>query len=274
MVLKSTTLGINKEEVLPDIAIIDMDSILFSAAHGHKVYIEDDEDGNPVFERDDKGRLVYIDKTVEEMFESLDDIMTEILNTTSSTGYISFIKGKGKGFRYSINPTYKHNRPKESPKWWGVIRDYAIKNWNAISVDGDLEVDDAVNIARLQIPNSFIVAIDQDLLNLEGQYHYNWRKNVYIHTSEEEAFYAFWQDMVVGQTGDGLSGIPGYGKVYYNKNIRSLDPYYVPSAVLRAYLDVLGEYEGINSFYRHYNCLKIIDDPERLKIELNVNKWE
>src|SRR6476619_1844206 len=182
-------------------AIIDLDSILFAAAWGNKIYLGDDELGNPIYQRDDKGRLEYIDKTEEEICDSLDAIMNDILSNTESTGYIAYVKGKNTGaHRYLAKSDYKANRPKESPKWWNFTKQYAIDKWNAIEVN-DIEVDDAVNITRLNIEDGFIVAIDKDLLHLEGT-HYNWRSMEWSTLSKEDAELYFWTDMIVGQPGD------------------------------------------------------------------------
>lgn len=249
-----------KTSQLPSIAIIDVDSLLFSAAHGKKIYIEDNEFGEPIYERDEKGRLVYEDKSDKEMKSSFDDIMTTILTDTSSIGYVALIKGgsnSGK-FRYDANPTYKSNRPTESPKWWGMLFKHAVNNWNCSPVY-EVEVDDVVNIARLNIENSFIVAIDKDLLNLEGSFHYNWRTKQYIHVTKEEAERAFWRDVVVGQPADGLPGIPGKGQAFYEKNLSKYPLDTIVYQILKYYIDYYGELKGLEEMYKHIKCLKILD---------------
>src|ERR1700751_351444 len=184
------------------IAVIDLDSVAFSIGHPNKVL---DNNKEPI-RKDNK--FVYEDKTELELIKSADELMKSILNKGKFTGYIGFIKGKG-NYRYSINSEYKQNRPIESPKWWLFVKDYLIQQWKAIEVNG-IEVDDAVNITRLQIPDSVIVAIDKDLLELEGL-HYNWRKDEWVTTSKARAEYKFWQDMIVGQPADNIKGIPGSG---------------------------------------------------------------
>lgn len=171
------------------IAIIDLDSIMFTAAHPNKVL---DEFEQPLRENN---KFVYKDKSMEEMFTSADDLMSSILGKCEADGYIAFIKGKG-NFRYEHNTEYKANRPKESPSWWKELKQYFIDKWNAIEVNG-IEVDDAVNITRLQVEDSFIVALDKDLLSLEGT-HYNWRTDKWFTNSKEEACLAFWKSMIVG----------------------------------------------------------------------------
>lgn len=235
-------------------AIIDLDSLLFAAAWGEKI-----PDGEGGFVRDTKGRLVYKDKTEEEISSSIDFFMTSILNNTKATSYIAYVKGKKTGtHRYQAKPDYKANRPKESPSWWEYSKSYIIEQWQAIPVD-NIEVDDAVNIARLKIPNSFIVAIDKDLLNLEG-IHYNWKIKAWVETGRKQAFEYFWRDMIAGQQGDGIKGLPKYGEAaYYRLKDMSDD---MRLTTFNEYIKVFGEQKGIQEFYKNYTCLKILEDYE------------
>lgn len=254
-------------------AIIDLDSILYAAAWGKKI-----PDGQGDFVRDEKGRLVYEDKTDDEIFESLDLILTSILEETDATNYIAYVKGQNTGrHRYNTKPDYKSNRPKESPKWWEKTVLYSINNWAAILID-DIEVDDAVNITRLNIENSFIVAVDRDLLNLEGT-HYNWKKKEWITVSKEEEFYYFWTDMITGQFGDGITGIPGIGKKGAEKMMVSMN---VIIDIFWKYIKTFGEEQGIKEFYQNYTCLKILKEHKGFEIpksskykvkEEQINTW-
>lgn len=232
-------------------AIIDLDSVMFSIAHPNKVL---DESGVPL-KKD--GKFVYIEKTEEEMLLSADQIMSSILKLSKCEGYIAFIKGKG-NFRYSSNPDYKANRPQQSPSWWNTIKTYLISHWNAVEING-IEVDDAVNITRLKIKDSFICAIDNDLLGLEGL-HYNWRKNEWIDVNSELATYKFWFDMICGQKGDNIKGVEGSGPVSAKKLLSNLDSVDYKKSVFNIYMDRYGEYEGIKQFYKNYISLKILED--------------
>jgi 5'-3' exonuclease len=238
-------------------AIIDLDSVMFSIAHPNKVL---DENGVPL-KKD--GKFVYIEKIEEEMLLSADQIMTSILKLSKCEGYIAYIKGKG-NFRYSENSQYKANRPHQSPYWWDNVKKYLINNWFATEVNG-IEVDDAVNITRLKIKDSFICAIDKDLLSLEGK-HYNWRKNEWVEINSDKAQLLFWLDMIVGQTGDNVKGIEGFGPVTAKKILSNADPKDYKKCVFNAYIDRYGEYEGIKQFYKNYISLKLLEDYKEFKI--------
>src|SRR5690606_38277982 len=111
------------------VAVIDMDSILFAAAWGKKIIIGEDELGQPIYKREGN-RLVYENKSEDEIKQSLDDIMNDILYHTGATAYIAFVKGKNTAaHRYQAKSDYKSNRPKESPHWWEFTKKYAIEKW-------------------------------------------------------------------------------------------------------------------------------------------------
>lgn len=240
-------------------AIMDLDSILFAAAWGNKI-----PDGMGDFKRDEKGRLIYVDKTEEEIYFSIDTILSTILDDTDSTGYLAYVKGSNTGkHRYNAKPDYKSNRPKETPIWWNMAKQYVISNWEAYEVN-DIEVDDAVNISRLQIPDSFIVAIDKDLLNLEG-IHYNWRTKEWFTRDKAQEEEYFWIDMIAGQPGDGVKGLPKYGPKAAVK-VLSLEGDGFASNVFREYINVYGQHNGIQEFYKNYTCLKILEEFEGFEI--------
>lgn len=252
------------------IAIIDLDSVLFSAAWGNKI---PDPDNEGEFLRDEKGRLIYQDKTDDEIATSLDLILNTILEETEATHYVFFVKGSKTGsHRYKAKSDYKSNRPKESPKWWDFTKNYALESWKAIEVN-EIEVDDAVNIARLNIHNSFIVAIDKDLLNLEGT-HYNWRTKEWITTSRDQEEICLWRDMISGQKGDGIQGLAGKGDKHFEKissHLFKMDSNYdiyleLPKIVLSEYIRCLGQQTGIQEFYKNYTCLKILEEHEGFEI--------
>lgn len=237
------------------VAIIDTDSILFSIGNGNKVL---DENNEPVKV---DGKFVYTDKTERELLDASDYWMNTILTESGATHYIAYIKGyKTTDSRKEINSTYKQSRPTQSPWYWNIVKEYLKLKWKIIQVNG-LEVDDAVNITKLNLENSFICAIDNDLLFLEGV-HYNWRKKEWITTTKEQAEYKFWSDMICGQSGDGLSGLKGKGPKFVDKVFENHINGFGP-IVLDEYIRHYNNEEvGIEEFYKSYKCLKILDKFE------------
>ncbi len=250
------------------IAIIDLDSVSFVAGHGIKLL---DENNEPL--RQDN-KFVYRDKTEDELKEAVDTILSGILKASKATHYVGFIKGKNTiSIKRSVNPEYKNDRKKESPFWWNTVKSRFIDQWKAIEVN-DIEVDDAVNIARLSIKDSFICAIDSDILGLEGT-HYNWKTFKWITTSKDQSKLKFWTDMITG-THNNTKGIPGRGEKFAEKILiteRNPDCRTDREVVLNAYITHFEEYEGIKEFYKNYICCKTLDKydgfiiPDPIEIE-------
>lgn len=238
------------------IAVIDLDSLSFTIGHPNKVL---DEFGVPK-RTEDNSKFIYEDKTEEELAQSADYMMNTLLDNGGFTHYIAYIKGKDTiKYKKEIDPTYKADRNKETPKWWNFVKNDLITRWKAIEVN-NIEVDDAVNITRLLLPDSYICAIDSDLLGLEGT-HFNWRKNEWVTTTKDEAEYKFWSDMVTG-THNNTKGLPGKGKkaaeaIIYECNESGLR---YSSLVFDRYITHFGEQLGIEEFYKNYKLLKILDN--------------
>lgn len=235
-------------------AIIDLDSVCYSIGNGVKLL---DDQGNPI--REDGKRFVYRDKTTQELKDSADFYMNQLLKQGGFTHYIGYMKGEDTtSFRLAANPNYKGNRSKIEPSWWEFVQRDLFYRWECHYVH-DIEVDDAVNITRLQLKDSFLCAIDYDLLGLEGT-HYNWRTNRWITTTKEEAEYKFWADMICGQVGDNIKGLPDRGPAFVKKLFHNTtDSQNYMTRVLTAYCIDLGEYEGIKEFHKNYISLKILE---------------
>lgn len=249
------------------IAIIDFDSVAFYIGHPNKVL---DENGNPK-RTEDNSKFIYQDKTYKELQDSAKYMVNKILNSGGFTGYIGYIKGTNTAInRLLVNPEYKANRSKESPTWWASVKQILIDEYKVIQING-MEVDDAVNITRLIVPNSHICAIDKDLLSLEGL-HYNWKDNKWVGISKEQATYAFWKDMLVGQPGDNIKGLDGVGDKNVIFTTQQFKP--TPAYVLDLYCKKLGEEKGIIKFYQNYRLLKIEDKRDNFVIPEIINKVE
>lgn len=236
------------------IAVLDVDSIAYAIASPNKIPKGDD------FERDEKGRFLYEDKTESEIEENAFNVLKTIFKNCQAENYVGFIKGKNTGkHRYAIKNDYKHNRSGEQPSWWEFTSKLLKENYNIYNVD-NYEVDDIVNIYRLQTSGSFIVACDKDLLNLTGV-HFNWRTNSWQANTYHEALYYFWRDMIAGQSGDGIKGLPRKGEVFAQKFLEKKDPDFYAEEVFSLYRNTLAN--GISEFSKNYECLKILDlnDP-------------
>lgn len=257
-------------------AIIDLDSVIFTAGHPNKQL---DENGFPMRTEDDK-KFLYIEKSADELIESARELMISILTKSGATHYIAFVKGSNtlKG-RKDINPEYKANRKLESPVWFNFLKDYYITQWKAVEVN-DMEVDDAVNISYLNTKDSFRCAIDKDLLSLQGT-NYNWSKNEWIENTYVQEERYFWTSMITGDTIDNIRGIPGKG-IKYAEKLFNVSPEISTDLMCKVLIAYVSEFAnrdiGIKEFSKNYFSLKILDGfpgfvcPEI--IEFNLNEYK
>lgn len=242
------------------IALLDVDSMFFTIVQGHKVL---DSFGKPIKEN---GKFVYEEKTLEEVKNSADILLRQLFTVTKCTHYIGFIKGVNTiTNKLIINPEYKQNRKQEKPKLWDFVKTYLMEKWKIYEAN-NYEVDDyIINLKRFQ-PESFICAIDSDILGTEG-IHFNWRKEEWITTTKEQEHYKFWSDMITG-THNNANGVPKKGIKYIEKTFKSINPEDYNFQVYIDYINYFGEMEGIQEFYKNFYCLRtpVIPEDELLKI--------
>jgi 5'-3' exonuclease len=253
------------------IALIDADSILYICCW-------------------DKEEKCYI-TDYPKAFHQVNTLITKIILETKSTHYLGFFSAS-KSFRKKEFESYKSNRDKlVRPEHIPVVREYIMDKWGFVKLD-NLEADDGVCICSKLMTNTVICSPDKDILYLEGT-HYNYKKDEWVTTSKEEAQKYFWMDMVTGQTGDGVKGIPGKGVKYAEKlyEYAKKDDYafseleIIPifrNIIFSEYIDHFGEYKGIEEFYKNYKLLKILETDEKFEttykelienpLEVNINK--
>lgn len=237
-------------------AIIDADHILWICLNGIKRL---DENGEPI--RED-GRLVYDPKPFSVACDEADKYVSDILTVTRADQYIGFIGGSSKN-RKSINPEYKAKRTGEKPDNFDSMKSYLTEKYNIISVT-DHETDDYVASYHRAIPDSFTISPDKDINNLEGE-HYNPKKAEWVTITSTQAKYAFWSDMITGQSGDGVKGLPGKGPKFAETNLKNIDSFQdsIGVVVFNLYIGHYKDFEvALDEFYKTYKCLKIKQDLE------------
>lgn len=251
------------------IAIFDCDSMAYTIGHGNKIQIGEEE-GVPIYQRDELGRLVYNDKSEEQLIEACNFVIGDILNKGGFTHYVGYIKGTNTiSHKLTINPTYKQDRTLEKPKWWDFVKNYLVNNYN-IFVSNDYEVDDYVVSAYKCIPNSHIVAIDSDILATTGT-HYNWRKDEWVTVTEDQERFAFWSQMITGNHNN-IKGLPKKGIKYAEGVLKGIDVFKdnVASIMLTEYIEHYKNVTvAIDEYYKNYKSLKVIDT---LVVDTNIIK--
>jgi hypothetical protein len=240
------------------IAILDVDSIAFTIGHGNKILLDTVND-QPIYQRDELGRLIYEPKNIEQLEEACKFVIGDILAKGGFTHYIGYIKGKDTiGKKLSINSNYKQDRKTERPAWWDYVSNYLVTNFN-IYLANNYEVDDYVVSHFRQLPNSHIVAIDSDILSVEGT-HYNWRKDEWVNSTKDNEIFAFWSQMITGNHNN-IKGIPGKGIKYAEKLFEKLNYKTDLEYAELVFSDYLVNFklEGIEEYYKNYKSIKIFD---------------
>lgn len=249
------------------IACIDADSLLYKATAEKIQY---DQLGKPVL--DPLGNKIKIEMSLEESKGILDDLISNILNTTEATHYVIALT-TGRCHRYDIYPEYKASRKdKEKPKHFHALKDYCVTKYKAV-FHHELEADDICLIYSKALTNedtyAFMCSLDKDLLHLEGT-HFNYDKSEWVQTSKKEADDHLVWDLIVGQSGDSIKGIEGIGKVGAEKMLKKAmeNPNFSNlELILGGYFKKYGLEKGIEELYKNYQLLKIKDSWPNFKVE-------
>ena len=142
-----------------------------------------------------------------------DDLLDTILAETGADTFEIWISGD-ENFRYEVFPEYKANRiDSKRPKWEKQVKAHLVENWNANVAKG-CEADDMLGCR--QTATTVICTIDKDLDQIPGD-HYNFVKKVRYNVSEKDAYRFFCYQLMVGDTADGIKGVPGIGPKKANK---------------------------------------------------------
>jgi 5'-3' exonuclease len=95
------------------------------------------------------------------------------------------------------------------PKWLSLCQEYLDKEWNAVRAHG-CEVDDLLGMN--QTDDTVICSIDKDMLMIPGK-HYNFVREEHSIVTPEQGIRNFYEQLLKGDTVDGIPGVRGLGKV-------------------------------------------------------------
>ena len=159
-------------------------------------------------------------------------MVEEILAATGADSYRMFLSGPD-NFRYRVYPEYKANRlDAKRPKWEKDVKTFLELDWNGEWSEG-CEADDMMGVWQYKLRRPFgevgvktegqmydkwegfesiICTIDKDLDMIPGP-HYNFVKKELYYVTPEESLYNFYYQLLVGDTADGIKGVPGIGPI-------------------------------------------------------------
>ena len=118
----------------------------------------------------------------------------------------------------------------------------------------DLEADDIV--CALQNEHTYIMSQDKDQRQKPG-FHYDWSKNIIRKITNAEALHFICWQMLKGDSGDNIGGMPGCGKVGANKALESIKPSDMLPMILNMYQKKFGIFVGTDMFTEMWQLLKM-----------------
>lgn len=236
------------------VALIDIDSLFYKAAYKLEDKIEElglqDEDYDMII-----ATLAEIaESRCEKMINDILDYIGNDENRIEITSVELFVTDCKDSFRKAISPEYKANRKPNDIA--SCLRQIYVFKHDA-KRDDKLEADDliAIRARELDISNRVIVTMDKDLYQIGGfiydYYHKpdirdengevieSYPRKGLTYISPLEAKKTLAKQVIMGDSGDCIQGLPKYGKVKASKII---DPVNSDFGLIRA---VLREYKKV-----------------------------
>lgn len=145
-----------------------------------------------------------------------DAMIKEISEVVKADAVELWLSGSD-NFRYGIYPEYKANRIKSKrPRWEKDVKEYLVSEYSANWSKG-CEADDMLGVRQTELgKESIICTIDKDLWQIPG-WKYNFVKKEQNFVTDEEGLYFFYYQCLVGDTADGIKGVPNIGPVKAKK---------------------------------------------------------
>jgi len=220
----------------------------------------------------DGDSLIYYEMgkpTLEEALESLDGRLHQMFEQTEATHYAGFLTS-GRCFRYAAAKTkpYKGNRKKgDKPIIFPAIKEYLKQHWKFEAIS-ELEADDLVSIYANE--NTVICSPDKDVLYQNAGIHYNYGKAETVIQDTKGSITFLWKQMLMGDSTDGIQGIPKVGPKTADTWLNPLIPSEMPAFVLNKYIEKFGIHEGMCNFAETFKLVYILKSKEDVLRETGI----
>ena len=221
----------------------------------------------------DGDSLIYYEMkkhTLEEALAGIDVRIKNMINITGCNYYAGFLTN-GKCFRYNVATTkpYKYNRKRdELPIIFYSIKEYLIQKWKFIFVP-ELEADDLVSVYHDPM-KTIICSPDKDVLYQNKVNNYNYAKGEFVTVDENEATMFLWKQVLMGDSTDGIQGIPKVGPKTAEGWLEDIRPSDMPAFVLNKYIEKFGNSEGIHRFTETFKLIYILKSKEDVLRETGI----
>ena len=223
----------------------------------------------------DGDSLIYYEMnkpTLEEALESLDARLEQMFEQVEATEYAGFLTA-GKCFRYAAAKTkpYKGNRKYgDKPYIFPAIKEYLRQHWGFTSIP-ELEADDLVSIHHTDpFGSTVICSPDKDVLYQNRGIHYNYGKAEIVTVDEVESIRFLWKQMLMGDSTDGIQGIPKVGPKTADTWLKDVGRDEMPSFVLEKYIEKFGYAAGISKFAETFKLIYILKTKEDVQREAGI----
>jgi 5'-3' exonuclease len=208
------TIAVKPPENPDKIALIDADTIAYATCSVCEY--GDDEAGYQI-------ELEYA------LQVAIDKVQKILHDTGAGSAHLHFTMGKN--FRYKVCENYKANRVKDrTPEGLSALKELLAKEYEGSMLHTDVEADDYVVYLKKMFPELYIlVAIDKDVLNSVPGKHWNYFhraegvnkygtllkeiKPKWVETLSETPPIWFYSQVLMGDSGDGIQGVPKCGPV-------------------------------------------------------------
>tara|TARA_R100000234_G_scaffold112185_1_gene85639 strand:+ start:848 stop:1591 length:744 start_codon:yes stop_codon:yes gene_type:complete len=225
----------------------------------------------------DGDSLIYYEMnkpTLEEALESLDARLEQMFEQVEATEYAGFLTS-GRCFRYAAAKTkpYKGNRKYgEKPYIFPAIKEYLRQHWGFTSVP-ELEADDLVSIYHDPL-KTVICSPDKDVLYQNRGIHYNYGKAEIVTVDDIESIRFLWKQMLMGDSTDGIQGIPKVGPKTADAWLKNINSNDMPTFVLQKYIEKFGYAAGISKFAETFKLIYILKSKEDVQREAGIELAE
>lgn len=188
----------------------------FDSSADYRAHVKEHELDNFVVERE---------RVIGPLSHALQNVSTTMDSIQAKLGpeEMYVILSDGKGFREDIATIkkYKGNRDDAPrPQWYEEVRKFLVDNYGAL-VYTSVEADDVLAIC--QGPDTCIVSIDKDLLQVPGR-HYNWVNDERKLVKPEVGIRKLYEQVLTGDSTDNIPGIRGIGPKTATRMLKDVEP--------------------------------------------------
>ena len=221
----------------------------------------------------DADSLIYYEmgkQTLEIALDGIDSRINQMLQITGATHYAGFLT-QGKCFRYKVakNRPYKGNRKYgDKPIIFPAIKEYLKQKWGC-TVITQLEADDLVSVFHKD-KTTIICSPDKDVLYQNIGSHYNYGKAELVVVTKLDAIRFLWKQVLMGDSTDGIEGLPKVGPKTADKLLELVQPLDMPEFVLNKYIEKFGISNGIDKFAETFKLIYILKSQEDVLRETGI----